>query len=128
MVPILFINCSAFPFIEWILSGLKRYETRNKNTLQCLIGKRVLLAETGKHGRPIIRGEAIIAGLEIITDPVTYNSMRNETMIIPGSGFDWKCNTKKKCLYRLENVKRCEPFTAPEGKRHGRIWMEYNGE
>lgn len=39
--------------------------------------------------------------------------MRKHTMIKKGSVFDWKEETKRKILYKLENVKPCEPFTIP---------------
>ena len=57
---IVFINCDLFPFISWIISGKKLFETRNRNTLKSLIGKTVFLAETGKGKRPVIRCIATI--------------------------------------------------------------------
>ena len=65
---IIYINCSLFPFIDWIISGLKQYETRNRNTLKRFIGKTVYFAETGKGKRPVIRCSCTISELITITD------------------------------------------------------------
>ena len=120
---IIFVNCSLFPFIDWIIKGLKQYETRNKNTLFRFIGKTVYLAETGRK-KPVVRCSCTISNLVIITDKKTYDRYRKQTMIKKGSVFDWTEKTRKKCLYRLENVKELEqPITIPDNAiRHGRIY------
>ena len=63
MIPVLFINCSGEPFVDWIIDGLKQFETRTRNTLKTLLswalGRRILIAETG-HGRPLVRCSAVI--------------------------------------------------------------------
>ena len=122
---ILFVNCRLYPFVAWILDGLKTYETRNKNTLCSMIGKRVYLAQTGKGKRPVIYGSCIISSLVTVTDKRTYNRYRKQAMIEKGSCYDFTGSTKKKCLYRLENPQRCEPFTMPENVvRHGRVYAQ----
>lgn len=122
---ILFVNCSLFPFIEWILSGLKTYETRNRNTLKSLINKKVYLAATGKGKRPIVYGYCIITDVIKVTNKRTYNRYRKQTKIEKASRFDWQSDTKQKYLYKLENVSRCSPFPLPDNvKRHGRIYCE----
>ena len=122
---ILFINCKLFPFVQWIISGLKTYETRNKNTLQSLIGRTVYLAETGKGKTPIIRCKCDITSVITVTDNTTYNRYRKYTRIKKGSVFDWNKATVKKCLYKLDNVQRCTPFELPcNVVRHGRIYCE----
>lgn len=125
---VIFVNCSLFPFITWIIKGLKTYETRNKNTLKGFIGKTVYLAETGKHKKPVIRCCCNITELITITDKATYNKYRKYTKIKKGSCFDFiPGKTKKKCLYKLENVKACIPFELPENaERHGRIYAIIN--
>ena len=122
---IVFINCSLFPFISWIISGLKVYETRNRNTLKQLIGKTVYLAETGKHKKPVVRCMATIDSVIIVQDLKTYNSHRKQTKVIKGSVYDF-IPGKKKYLYRLANVQPVAAFEPPEGIRHGFTWMEYN--
>lgn len=123
---VLFINCKLFPFINWIIAGLKVYETRNKNMLSGLIGKRVYIAETGKHKKPLIRCMATITEHIVIDSVSVYETLRSDTMIVPGSDFDWKQNTKHKHLYRLENVVPVPAFEIPDGGiRHGRTYIEY---
>ena len=122
---ILYINCKLFPFVAWILDGLKTYETRNRNTLKSLIGKTVYLAETGKGKRPVIYGSCTITGSVTITDKATYNRYRKQTCIKKGCQYDFTKVTKQKILYRLDNVQRCTPFLIPENiVRHGRVYAE----
>lgn len=121
---ILYINCKLFPFIDLIISGLKLFETRNRNTLKTLIGKTVYLAETGK-GKATVKATCIIREPVIITDKAVYESYRNKTMIETGSEYDWKSSTKQKVLYPLENVRSVPAFPVPGNVvRHGRIYAE----
>jgi hypothetical protein len=119
---IVFVNCKLFPFISWIIAGKKLFETRNRNTLGRFIGKTVYFAETGKGRRPVVRCSCMITELVTVTDRATYNDYRKPAMIKKGSVFDWKETTRKKCLYKLEGVKACEPFPLPENAvYHGRV-------
>lgn len=120
---IVFINCKLFPFITWIISGLKLYETRNRNTLKSVIGKTVYLAETGKGKRPVIRCSCTLADPVIIDNKKDYNAMRKHTRIKAGSVYDFTENTKRKYLYKLENVQACTPFEMPQNAvYHGRVY------
>ena len=126
MTPIIFINSKNTPFVDQILSGRKRYETRTRNTLRQFIGHRVLLAETG-NGRPVVRCTAVITEvIEVISQWEWIHTYRKHTGIRSGSRYDWQPDTKVKYLYRLAGVVACHPFTPPEDIRHGRVWMEYN--
>ena len=120
---IVFINCRLFPFISWIISGLKVYETRNKNTLKSLIGKTVYLAETGKGKKPVVRCMATIDSVIIVQDLKTYNKYRKQTKVKKGSLYDF-IPGKKKYLYKLSNVQSVAPFIPENGIRHGYTWME----
>lgn len=123
---IVYINCALFPFIDLIIKGLKLYETRNRNTLKSLIGKTIYIAETGKGKRPIIRCRCVITECLTITDRKTYNQYRQWTRVEKGSCFDFiPGQTKKKVLYKLENVQACKPFPVPENViKHGRTYCE----
>ena len=126
MIPIVFINCSRFPFIAWIMQHLKLYETRTRNTLGSLIGQRVYLAETGK-GHPVIRCSAVISSvIECRSQWAWIHWYRHCSKIKPGSQYDWKPETKVKWLYELTDVQEVAPFTPPKDVRHGRVWMEYH--
>lgn len=126
MMPIIFINCKDEPFVDDILGGLKQYETRNRNTLKRFLGTRVLLAETG-HGKPIIKGSATIAEIVEVFTREAWEDYLQFTWVPVGSKYDWQPDTKKKVLYRLTDVQSYIPFIPAKDRRHGRVWMEYNG-
>lgn len=124
---IVFINCKLFPFIQWIITGLKLYETRNRNTLKNLIGKTVYLAETGKCKRPVVCCSCTIMDPVIIDNKKDYNRMRKYTMIKKGSIYDFTSETKRKYLYPLENIQPCKPFALPDNAvYHGRVYATVN--
>ena len=124
---VLFINCKLFPFVSWILSGLKLYETRNRNTLKSLINKPLYIAETHKGKRPVIRCILTIGDPIIIDNLTEYNQYRKQACIKQKSAYDF-IPGKKKVLYPLYNVQAIAPFVPCKGKRHGMTWMEYNGK
>lgn len=126
MIPIIFINCKHQPFVSDIISGLKQYETRNRNTLGRFLGDRVLLAETG-HGRPLVRCSCQIDQIVEVFTREKWEKYRQFAWVPVGSDYDWQPDTKKKVLYRLADVQPVEPFHPVHGRRHGRIWMEYKG-
>lgn len=127
MLPIVFINCKSYPFISDIMSGKKLYETRTRNTLKSLVGKRVLIAETG-HGKPVVKCLATIDHCVRVYDyPAWENAFRDKCSIERGSNYDWTDKTDRKYLYRLTDVQPVPEFIPPDGFRHGRTWMEYAG-
>ena len=124
MMPVVFINCSRFPFIDWILTGEKTYETRTRNTLRSLVGTRVLLAETGK-GKPVVRCSAVIRSAEKAEYLGVWNLLREFHRVPEKSVYDWSFSRPGKWLYLLEEVRPVPvPFHPTEGVRHGRVWME----
>ena len=125
MIPVLFINCRKCPFISWIISGEKVFETRTRNTLKRFIGQVVYLAETG-NGKPVVKCLATITGVEIVRTRTQFERFRKLTMIEPKTEYDWTDGTTVKYLYRLENIYPVPDFVPPEDVRHGRTWMEYN--
>ena len=130
MIPIVFINSSSVPYVDMIIKGKKIYETRSRNVLRSAFnyGNRFLIAETGK-GKPCVRCSAIIDSVLTIYTEEEWNRYRKYHSVPEGSEYDWKPDTKKKILYELSDVRPVSvPFVPAEGKRHGRIWMEYNGK
>jgi predicted transcriptional regulator len=123
---IVFINCSVFDFIAAIMAGMKLYETRTRNTLKQLIGKRVLLCQTGK-GKKRVMCYVTIESVLVIDNPETWKQYRKACCIAPGSKYDYIPCTKK-YLYKLTDVEPVNPFIPAEGKRHGYVWMEYSGK
>lgn len=128
--PVVFINCQGTPWIKWIMDHFKTHETRTRNTLGCLVGKVVLLAETGKWYRPLIRCRAKIAEVIAVHSCEEWEEYLQDTWVPVGSKYDWKDDTKVKYLYRLEDVHPvAEPFFLPQNSvRHGRVWAELNWE
>lgn len=122
-VPVLFINCNVSDFIGDIIFLRKLYETRTRKTLHCLLGQTVYIAQTGK-GKPVVRCSAVVSDCVEIRTRSEWNRYKHLLCIPDGSKYDWQPDTKAKYLYKLDSVKELEPFPAPEGKRHGRIWME----
>ena len=135
MTPIVFINCDDVPFVDKIISGEKKFETRTRNMLGALSGRRVLIAETGRHCFPTVRCSATIGTpIKILTKDVWDQNewegyrFRQRSCIPAGSKYDWKPDTKIKWIYSLIDVQEIMPFVPPEGKRHGRVWMEFEEE
>ena len=126
MIPVVFINCVSAPFLDDIISGRKQYETRSRDMLARLVGCRVLLAETG-NGRPVVRASAVLQSGRPV-DRIGWECLRRRTCVPAGSQYDWKPDTKVRYCYQLFDVRPVSPFTPPEGVRHGRVWMEYEGE
>ena len=130
MIPVLFINCSREPFVDWIIGGLKQFETRTRNTLKTLLswalGERILIAETG-HGRPLVRCSAVIDQVVAVYTREKWEEYLQSTWVQVGSQYDWQPNTKVKYLYHLSDVRPiAEPFRLPQScRRHGRVWAEY---
>lgn len=124
MTPIVFINCKKHPFVDQIMSGQKAYETRTRNTLGRFLGERILLAETG-YRKPFVRCSAVISEIVEVFNRDEWIKYLRDACIPEGSTYDWQPWTKKKVLYKLADVIPFAPFTPPEGRRHGRVWMEY---
>lgn len=130
MIPVLFINCLRERFVDWIIGGLKQYETRTRNTLKKLLdtylGRRILIAETGR-GDPLVRCSAVIDEVVAVYDLATWEAYLELTWIPCGSTYDWKPSTKVKYLYHLKDVRPiAKPFRLPRScRRHGRVWAEY---
>lgn len=118
----IFINCSRCAFIAWILSGVKLYETRSRNVLRNLVGRRVFLIETGR-GRPMVTGSAIISGVSVVRfDDVKMRSRAK----ITGTEYDIPLDGAK-YFYRLRDVRKLKkPFPLPDQREnHGRSWTAW---
>ena len=127
MASIVFINCKKFPFVTEIMDYLKQYETRTRNTLGRFLGKRILIAETGK-GRPLVRCSAVIDEIIAVYTREEWERYLELTWVPVGSSYDWQPDTKVKWLYHMTDIHPVEPFVPAKGRRHGRVWMEYNEE
>ena len=118
----IYINCHLFPFVAWILSGRKAYETRGRNMLRALIGQRVALIETGKSPAPMVRGFATIASAEQID---YSNITARKAARILGTSFDILPGGTK-WFYKLTDIQTVEPLPVPDARiNHGRAWTEF---
>ena len=125
MIPIVFINCRYDLFVDKIIDGRKAFETREKDTLRSLTNRKIYIAETGR-GVPVIRCSATLYTPIEVKDRQTFqNCYRDLACISEGSQYDWNERTKSKFCYMIDDVKPVKAFIPPEGKRHGRVWMEY---
>lgn len=124
MIPVVFINCDAVPFLDRIAALDKIVETRTRNMLRALAGQHVLLAETHRGKRPLARCWATIGTPMAVRSREEWEHWRQYACIPAGSKYDWQEGTTVKWLYPLLDVEPVTPFTLPEGVRHGRVWME----
>lgn len=127
MIPVVYINCRKHPFCDSILYGFKRYETRTRNTLGCLVGKNCLFVETGTGKYAKTRFYATIDSVIRIDSKEQFEQYRNECGIFPDSEYDWKPETKVKYLYHLTDITGEDEYEISFSKerRHGRVWAEY---
>jgi hypothetical protein len=126
MTPVVFINCKDQPFVDDIMCLLKQYETRTRNTLGRFCGERILIAETG-HGRPLVKCSAYIDHYVAVYTKEKWDEYLEQTWVPVGSKYDWQPDTKVKYLYHMSDVHPVKPFRITEGRRHGLVWMEYEG-
>lgn len=118
----IYINCSRNPFIDWILSGSKAHETRSRDVLAPLVGKKVYLIETGTASVPLVRAVADVVSSARV--PFSDVAAR-EAAGIMGTAYDIKPGSSK-VFYRLANVRRIDPFFAPVSRaNHGRSYTEF---
>ena len=123
LIPGIFINDSHTPFTDYILRGWKTAETRSRDMLRLLVGKRIAIVRTG-IGRATIVGYATISEKEWVSAE-EFPNRQNQTCVIPGSRFD--CKGKGKWLYHLTDVESVGPYPLPKNAiRHGMSWCEFN--
>ena len=127
MIPVIGINSSSAPFMYDIGRRSKTLETRNKRTLHRFIGCRVILAET-KQGSYLAMYTAVIRSVHEIRSREQWDALRPLHRVPAGSTYDWTPETSIKYAYEIANLRHLRPFRIPEGKRHGRVWMEYDGQ
>ena len=126
MLPVVFINSRSVPYVDLIMRGEKRYETRSRRTLHALVGRRILIAETGRRKLSLVRCSAILAAEVPVRSREDWERLRPFHCVPAGDAFDWKPDARVRWLYTLEDVQPIRnPFRCPEGVRHGRTWLEY---
>lgn len=106
-----------------IVDGFKPIETRSRNMLSALVGKRVAIIRTRRNKNPLVMGYVTIIGSEKRSRE-WLDENRNLTLIPEGSGYD--CKGSFKWCYYLVSAEKCEPYQLPSSAiRHGRSWCEF---
>ena len=120
-----FINCRDYPFIEAILRGDKRGETRTKDMLRQIFGPEekvtVELIETGI-------GKAIVRGRAVFERGIKYNPAALDLFepVLKIAYTKYDSGSDGKYVYWIQNPERCVEYYLPENViRHGRSWCEW---
>lgn len=125
MPAVVWINSSSAPFLDDIYDRLKPFETRSRDMLGCLVGKRVILAESSRRQR-LARCSVVIRSVLRVTSREEWDALRPLHRVPVGNKYDWKPETKVKYLYELTDMRRLRPFRVPKtGIPHSRSWFEY---
>lgn len=113
-------------YAQLIVNGYKTIETRNRNMLKSLIGKRVAVIKTRRNKSPMIVGYVDIKYSDFCLAKY-FDNYRDRTFVLDGSPYD--VHGKGKWMYFLENAEKCDPFPLPhDAIRHGLSWCEYEDE
>lgn len=121
----IFVNSDGcIPYADAIVSGAKTIETRNRDMLSNLVGKRVAVVRTSRGKNPTIVGYVYIKS-KLFVNAKAFEVFREYTLIPEGSKYD--VHGKGKWLYMLEDAEKCLPYPLPQSAvRHGRSWCEFD--
>ena len=120
----IFVNSDGcVPYADAIVSGAKTIETRSRDMLAQLVGKRVAVVRTRRGKNPTIVGYVLIKS-KLFVNAKAFEIFRDATLIPVGSKYD--VHGKGKWLYSLGEAEKCEPYPLPKSAvRHGRSWCEF---
>ena len=111
-------------YAQLIVDGVKTIETRSRDMLRPLVGKRVAIVRTRRGKVPMVVGYADISD-SVFCPAHMYNMYRYKTCVPEGSTYDVR--GKGKWFYYLVNAEKCDPFPLPQDSiRHGMSWCEYD--
>lgn len=121
----IFVNergCIPYPFL--LVCGYKTIETRNKNMLSALVGKRVAVIRTGRGRTPTVIGYVTITG-STFCKAEDFDKYFNQHCVQPGSAYAPQ-NGRGKWFYFCSDAETCDHFPLPkDAVRHGRSWCEF---
>ena len=123
----IFVNENGGVRYAWaIVSGIKPVETRSRNMLSALVGKRVAVIRTHRDASPMIVGYVDIDRCEWVDKKTLHTREWWERTLIP-DGSEYDCKGKGKYCYFLSNPERLEPpVSLPTNVvRRGRSWCEW---
>ena len=110
-------------YADLIAGGYKKVETRSRNMLADLVGRRVAIVRTRRHKAPLIVGYATIAS-STFCRAEDFQKYFDLHLVRPGTAYD--CKGRGKWFYWMEDAQRCKPVPLPDDAvRHGRSWCEF---
>ena len=110
-------------YASLIVHGYKTIETRSKNMLKDLVGCRVAVVRTSRHGKPMVIGYTTIY-LSSFCEAKRFDRFFNQHFVNSESMF--APHGKGKWFYFLKDSEPCTPFPLPDSAvRHGRSWCEF---
>ena len=120
----IFVNSTpCAPYAELIVNGYKTIETRSKNMLKDLVGQRVAIVRTTRHGNTTVIGYATIY-LSSFCSAERFDRFFGQHFVQPTSKY--APNGRGKWFYFLKDAEPCTPFPLPSSAiRHGRSWFEF---
>jgi hypothetical protein len=93
-------NKAGIRYADEIISGNKKYETRDTDSLRPYVGKRIGIVRTGEGAAKAI-GEVTL-GEPLVVNEQQFNEMRDQHLVPAGSTFDVKAGGVK-YLYPITN-------------------------
>ncbi len=111
------------PYAQALVNGYKTAESRNKDMLSALVGKRVAIIRTMRGHAPQVVGYVTITG-KTFCNFSDFQKLYNFHLVPQGSQFD--AHGRGKWLYWIDNPEPCAPYDLPiSAVRHGRSWCEF---
>ena len=111
------------PYAIALVTGYKQAESRNKDMLSGLVGKRVAVIGTGDYDTPTIVGYVTISRKQFCSVE-DFKRLYMYHLVPSGSEYDAK--GRGKWLYWVEDPEVCRHRPLPASAvRHGRSWCEF---
>ena len=104
---------AGIDYADLIMSGEKKLETRDTDSLRPYVGQRIGIAKTGAGKAKAIGSVEI--GEPIVADEKLFRQLQDQHLVPPGTDFDIKPGSVK-YLYPVSNPQR---FDAPKDVGHG---------
>ena len=118
----IFVNEDEFPYAQAIVLGRKTIETRSRNMLKKLVGKRVAIVRTKRGEKPMVIGSVVIEEPWYEEHPEQF---RERTCIPVGSKYDeggrWMYPVHDPIVLDPDEWFPLYRFVI----RHGRSWCEW---
>lgn len=124
----IFVNeRGAGRYATWLVNGSKTIETRSRDMLSALVGKRVAIVKTHKGTVPFCG--PVVVGYVTITRKLfcpaaDFQTYFEQHLVRPGTVYD--ATGRGKWMYFVSDSEACDPFPLPANAvRHGRSWCEF---